>query len=126
MKSVGHILGGSARFELLRALYYQHEAVGLRQLARLAGVHPHSAERMLKELAREGVVLKNQTRTRTLFERNCDHADWQILESVFDAADRAARKIGASRLKERARAILPFLDEAGDMLKKAKRSTHVP
>ena len=79
MKSLGHMLGGSARFELLRALYYQHDPVGLRQLARLAGVHPHSAERMLRGLVEEGVVVRNQTHSRTMFRRNRDHEDWPIL-----------------------------------------------
>ena len=125
MKSLGHILGGSARFDLLRALYYQHDAVGLRQLARLAGVHPHSAERMLKDLIKEAVVLRNQSHNRTLFQRNRDHADWCILSSVFDAADRASRELHAADLSERAQRILPFVEEAGDMLKKARRRIRV-
>lgn len=125
MKSLGHILGGSARFDLLRALYYQHDAVGLRQLARLAGVHPHSAERMLKELVKEAVVLRNQSHNRTLFQRNRDHADWLILSSVFDAADRAERRLRSVELNDRAQAVLPFIEEAGAMLKKARRRIHV-
>lgn len=124
MKSLGHILGGSARFELLRALYYQHDAVGLRQLARLAGVHPHSAERMLKDLVKEGVVVRNQSHNRTLFRRNRDHADWLILSSVFDAADRAGRRLRSVERNDRAQAVLQFIEEAGAMLKKARRRIH--
>lgn len=119
------MLGGSARFDLLRALYFQQDAVGLRQLARLAGVHPHSAERMLKDLVKEGVVVRNQTGARTLFRRNERHADWHILSPVFDAADRAAIKLRAAELNERARAILPFVEEAGVMLSKARRRFRV-
>ena len=125
MKSLGHILGGSARFDLLHALYYQHDAVGLRQLARLAGVHPHSAERMLKELVKEAVVLRNQSHNRTLFRRNRDHADWLILSSVFDAADRAERRLRSVERNDRAQAVLSFIEEAGAMLKKARRRIHV-
>jgi hypothetical protein len=125
MTSPGNILGGSARFEILRALHYQHDAVGLRHVARLAGVHPHSAERMLKALVDEGVVVRSRTRTRTWFQPNHDHADWRILSPVFEAADRATRELQAESLTGRAKTILPFVEEAGAMLKKARKRTHV-
>lgn len=125
MKSLTYMLGGSARFDLLRALYFQYDAVGLRQLARLAGVHPHSAERMLKDLVKEGVVARNQAGARTLFRRNDRHVDWRILSPVFDAADRAARSLHAAELSGRARIILPFIEEAGVMLSKARRRVRV-
>lgn len=125
MNDVCHMLGASARFALLRALYYLPDAVGLRQLARLADVHPHSAERMLKELVDEGVVLRKKTSSRTMFTRSNDHSDWCVLEPVFDAAERSIRALNAPRLNRRAQAILPFLEEAGSMLKKARRSIRV-
>lgn len=125
MKSLRDILGGSARFDLLHALYFQQGMVGLRQLARLADVHPHSAERMLKDLVKEGVVVRSQKGVRRLFQRNDVHTDWCILSPVFDAADRATRTLRAAELNERARAILPFVKEAGDMLSKARRRVRV-
>jgi len=125
MKSLSHILGTSARFDLLRALYYQHNAVGLRQMARLAGVHPHSAERMLKDLVEEHVVVKKRTRSRNMFSKNVDHPDWLMLRAVIDAADNAERLTRRTELDKRARSILPFIEEAGSMLRRARRSIRV-
>jgi len=125
MKSLGDILGATARFDLLRALYYQHHTVGLRQLARMAGVHPHSAERMLKELVMEGVVINQKTQVRSMYIKNMDHPDWSTLRAVFDAADGAEREKHRLELNKRAGMILSFIDEAGGMLRNARRSIRV-
>lgn len=125
MKTLSHILGASARFDLLRALYYQHGTVGLRQLARLSGVHPHSAERMLKDLVSEKVVIRKEGTARTSYSKNTAHTDWHVLKAVFDAAERTHLESRRSELDQRARAILSFIEEAGGMLKKARRSIRV-
>lgn len=125
MKTWGHILGASSRCDLLRALYYQHSEVGLRQLARLAGVHPHAAERMLVDLVAEGIIIRRKTNARTMFNKNMDHVDWCLLKAVFDAADGVVEERQRARLDKRAQSILPFIEEAGGMLKQARRSVRV-
>lgn len=125
MKRISHILGASARYDLLRALYRQAKPVGLRQLARLADVHPHSAERMLKSLVEEGVVLRERMGARILFRKQASHPDWSTLAAVFDAAERSQREYYAGRLNARAQTILPFIEEAGAMLKRARSSAGV-
>ena len=125
MKALNHILGASARFDLLRALYYQHREVGLRQLARLAGVHPHSAERMLQELVDEAVIDRRKTNARTMFWKNKRHSDWHTLQAVFEAADRATSELQRATLNKRAQSILPFINEAANMLKRARKRTRV-
>ena len=110
---------------MLRALYYQAKPVGLRSLARLAEVHPHSAERMLKELVKEGVVRRSITGSRAMYRKNTAHHDWYTLKAVFTAADESVRKVRAGQLNERAKNLLPFMEEAHAMLKEARGSQHV-
>ena len=125
VKSIRQMIGASARFDLLWALHYQHRPVGLRELARLAGVHPHSAERMLKELTEEGVVNRKKQGARVLHIRNAEHPDWFALEPVFSASEKAMCVMRRNRLNDRARTILPFIDEASRMLKCARRTVRV-
>lgn len=125
MNAIGDMLGASARYDVLRALFYQHRPVGLRELARLAGVHPHSAERMLKELVKEGVVRQVKRSGHAQFHRNPTHPDWPILGAVFEAAERAVLESKRLALDQRAKALLPFMVEANAMLKRARRTIGV-
>ena len=125
MNSVRHILGASARFDVLQALYYQIHPVGLRRLARLANVHPHSAERMLKDLVKEKVVRRKKSGAHTMYTKNTNHEDWATLKAVFDAADQSVRDLREARLNERAKTLLPFIEEARPMLKTARKHRHV-
>ncbi|HMO49936.1 MAG TPA: hypothetical protein PKE26_04470 [Kiritimatiellia bacterium] len=125
MNSWRHRLGASSRCDLLRALYYQHRAAGLRPLARLAGIHPHAAERMLDDLVAEGVVFRWKPSIRPVYGKNPNHSDWRLLKAVFDAADSVVDERQQARLNHRARTILPFIEEAGSMVRRARRSIRV-
>ncbi len=76
MKSLGNIFGTVARTDILRALYYQPEPVGLRYLARIADIHPHSAELALAALAHEQLVIYGKVGRRKLYELNMRHEDY--------------------------------------------------
>jgi len=125
MKTLGKLLGSAARTEVLRVLTCQPGSVGLRHVARIARIHPRSAELALKTLVSEKLVRCKRTATRTLYEMNRGHPDMPILEAVFEAAARAAISKRSSVLQERARAILPFVEEASRMLGRARRHRHV-
>jgi len=126
MRTLGDILGSAARTDVLRALYYQPESVGLRHLAGIAGVHPHSAELALRALAQEGFVACERTPTRALYKLNRDHSDAIVLRAICDASAHTAVVIRNRSLDTRARAILPFIAEASHMLTHARRHQHVP
>lgn len=111
--------------DTLRVLNHQHAPVGLRQLARLADIHPHSAECMLKDLVHEGLVIRRNTHGRSLYSAAFDHPEWEVLRAVFDASDRAMRSLRARDLNERAQSILPFIEEARGMLARARGEIHV-
>lgn len=125
MKSLGKVLGSGARTDVLRALHYQRRPVGLRHLAMVAGVHPHSAELALAALEREGLVLLKKTSLRSLYALNRRHREAGRLKAVFDAAERASIQVHNSVLHQRARAILPFIEEAAEMRASARRSQRV-
>ena len=125
MKTLGSILGSAARTDILRVLCYQPESVGLRFLARVAEVHPHSAELALDALVRDGVVLYKRTPTRALYGLNFNHDDAFVLKSIFDASQKASIKIRNRSLGKRASIILPFIAEASHMISYAKRGSHV-
>ncbi len=125
MKTLGAILGSAARTDILRVLYYQPDPVGLRYLARIAGVHPHSAELALEKLIHDGLVVYNQIKLRKLYELNSEHLDTAILKSVFDASEHVSIKLRNNNLNKRATCILPFIAEASYMISHARRCKHV-
>ena len=125
MKSLGILLGSAGRTEILRTLMCQPGSVGLRQVARLAGVHPHSAELALAGLVREGLVRRRRTSSRALYGLNRSHADIAVLDAVFLAAARAVTCERNRSLGKRARSILPFIRQATRMLTHARENRHV-
>jgi len=125
MKALGKLLGSAARTEVLRVLTCQPSPVGLRHVSRIAGIHPRSAELALKALVSEKLVKRNRRSGRSLYEMNHGHPDMPVLEAVFGAVARAATGERCSSLHQRARAILPFIEEATRMLTCARRSRHV-
>ena len=125
MKTLGILLGSAGRTEILRALLWQPGSVGLRQVARLAGVHPHSAEVALAGLVRERLVRRRRASSRTRYELNRTHADVTVLEATFLAAARAVISARSRSLDERARSILPFIRQATQMLTHARETRHV-
>jgi hypothetical protein len=125
MRNLGDILGAATRAEILRALYYQPEPVGLRYLARIAGVYPHSAELALKALVKEQLVNCDRGRSRALYGLNLNHADADLLEAVFSASERVIIERNNRGLNERAGLIFPFIGSASRMISHAKGVTHV-
>lgn len=125
MKTLGTILGSAARTDILRTLYYQPEPVGLRYLARIAGVHPHSAELALEKLIHEALVLCDRIDLRKLYELNVKHVDTVILTSIFDASEHVSIKLRNNNLNKRAACILPFVAEASCMISHARRYKNV-
>lgn len=125
MTRLGSLLSSAARTEILRALACQPGPVGVRQVAHLAGVHPHSAELALAALVREKRVRRTRTPARPVYEWNRTHPDAPVLEAVFAAA--ALGFIAARRplWDKRAGSILPFIRRATRMLARARESRHV-
>jgi hypothetical protein len=124
MKRLGKILGSAARTDILRALYYQPEAVGLRHVATIAGVQPRSAQLALAALVTENVVTYRKTPTRAFYALNRDHHDAPLLKAIFEAAARVTRADRHARDK-RAKMLLPFMAEASGMINHARSDGHV-
>jgi hypothetical protein len=125
MKTLGRLLGSAARTDILRTLVCQPGAVGLRQVARIAEVHPHSAELALAGLVREGLVRRRRINSRAVYEVNRSHADVAVLEAVFLAVARAVSSLRSRSLDERSKSILPFIRQATRMLAHARETKHV-
>jgi DNA-binding IclR family transcriptional regulator len=125
MKRLGRLLNSEGKTEILRVLVYQPGPVGLRQAARLAGVHPHSAEVALSALVRSGLVKYRRSPHRARYELVRDHEDAAVLEAVFLAATNGFIAKQRRILDERARQLLPFIKEAVTMIARARESHHV-
>jgi DNA-binding transcriptional ArsR family regulator len=125
MRSLGKILGSAARTDILRALHYQPEPVGLRHLATLAAVQPRSAQLALAALEREALVTRRKTATRALYALNRAHSDVPVLKAIFDAAARTVRASRRRDLDRKAKTLLPFMAEASGMINHARRDGHV-
>jgi hypothetical protein len=125
MKSLGSILKSGARADILRVLFYAHHAVSLRQLARLAEVHPHSAEIVMNDLLREKLVRRRKTSARCFYWKDPGNPDWLVIDGICRGAEQARLAAKRPDLNKRAQFILPFIEEAGAMLFKARRSRRV-
>jgi len=125
MRSMGTILRSRARTDLLQALHAQPAASGVRYLARIAGIHPHSAELALNALVDEALVKKKSAGARPLYALNWHHPETCLLDAIFNAATTTATRVRNKRLAGRARTILPFIDEARRMVNHAKGTHHV-
>ena len=120
MRSLGQILGSAARTNILRILWHQSRPVGLRHVARLAGVQPRSADLALQALVREGRVTCRRSPGRNFYRLNRRHPEATILDAVFEAADRARNAAGLGRLNEWAKSILPFIEDSGAMRERTR------
>jgi len=125
MKSIGSILKSGARADILHVLFYAHTAVSLRQLARLADVHPHSAEMVMDDLLKDHLVKRRKTSARCFFWKDSDNPDWLIIGGVCRGAEQAHQLSKQPALNKRALLILPFIEEAGSMLFKARKNRRV-
>lgn len=125
MKTLGRLLCSEGKTEILRVLVYQPGPVGLRQAARLAGIHPHSAEVALSALVRKGLVKHGRSPHRARYELVRTHEDAAVLEAVFLAATSGFIAAQRRTLDARARQILPFIKQAVKMIDRARKSHHV-
>jgi len=126
MTSLGAILGPPGRIEIIRDLYYQPDTTSLRQLARLADVHPHTAELVLRGLVTERLVVRRRSASRVFYTKNVRHSDWLVIGRVCDGADSALRQMKRPQYNQQARTLLPFIEETTKMLAKARGSRRVP
>jgi len=105
-------------------MHHQHEAVSLRQLSRIANVHPHSAELALAYLAKNDLVLRRRESNRILFTLNRTHPHLPQLSAIFNAATLANITEQSQHLSERASNILPFTQRAKQMIRHARGENH--
>ena len=125
MKTLGGLLTSAGRTEILRALMHQPGPVGLRQLARIAGVHPHSAELALAGLIRDRLVRRRRSVAGPLYDLNRNHADIAVLGAVFLAGAQAVTTARSRLLDKRAKSLLPFFRQATRLLAHARGTRHV-
>ena len=124
MRTIGKLLSSAAQTEIMRALLLNPRALGLRQAARIAGVHPHSAELALAALSRNGLVNRRRMSNRVLYEVQRTHPDVVVLDAVFEAAAHAFIRTRAPALNARARSLLPFFREVSRMIQQARGVRH--
>ena len=125
MKTLGMYFGSPSQTELLRALVCLPRPVGLREVSRIAGIHPHSGELALSVLIRKGLVKRRKTSGRTFYVLDRGHEDAVVLEAVFRAASQGFTRIRSRLLNDRARRILPFIKEASRLIARAREVRHV-
>jgi hypothetical protein len=124
MKTLGNLFGSAAKTEILRALNYQPDGTGLRQLTRIAGLRVRSAELALKFLVRSKLVRRRRIANRVSYAMDWNDPRASLLTEVFAAAAAAAIRAESHTLDQRARRLLPFMRGATRMLDTARRSRH--
>lgn len=85
-RPLDEVLGSRSHVRVLRALIIKDpgENLGLRDVARLAGVSHSRTLRVLRELQPAGVVIGHKTRWGTIYELNDDHFLAPQLWTLFD------------------------------------------
>lgn len=124
MSNIGHLFSSAARTEILRVLSEMKEGAGVREIARLAGVYPRSAQLTLAGLVDEKLVKRRTARKRTLYLLNPEHNNTALLEKIFREVSDDSIRARSRTLQERGRSILPFIDDAISMLRHAKKGRH--
>lgn len=122
MKTLGQIFTSKARTNLLRFLHYQPEPVGVRCASRGADVALRSAQLALLGLVKEGLVLRKYRGQRPVFELNSNHSAVEMIACVFEAATEARICQHSRSLDSTAQRILPFIEQATDLLATARKS----
>lgn len=125
MKRLGKVLSSGARTEMLRVLYYQSDSIGLRPLARIAGLLPRSAEVAVLSLLEANLIYRLPGSRGPVYVLNRAHPDYDVLSAVFSAATNAIITKRSHKLAGKAQAILPFITAAEHMLSRARESRHV-
>lgn len=125
MNTLAQLLGSAGRTEVLRTLIHLAEPTGIRQVARIAGVHPHTAELVLGDLVQEGLATRRKSGRNVAFTLVRHHPGIVVLESAFKAADDAMAGTNSVKLSERAARILPFIRESTRMINRAREQRHV-
>jgi hypothetical protein len=116
MKTLGGIFSSAAKTDILYALYRQPEGVGLRQLARISGVRPHSAELALRALILDNLANRLKKGNRVFYELHRYDPRATIVSKAFDAAASATIREESLVLADKAKSILPFIMQAKRML----------
>lgn len=124
MKTLGTILGSAARTDVLHVLAHQTDPIGVRQIARLAGVYPRSAQLALSTLMRDNLVVRRRLGGHVRYTRNDDNPEALLLKALFAAAERAAIRRRNETLQQRARAILPAIRDACHLLRHTRSLKH--
>lgn len=122
MANWGTLFSTVSQAEILRALSHHADPIGLRQAARLADVHPHSAELALSSLVEAGMVKRKRRGSRALYHLNRNHPHAEVLMPVFEASERGFIKMRSRSLNRTARRILPLLNRANKIRAHARRS----
>lgn len=125
MKTLGQLLGSAARADVLHVLYCEPEPVGLRHVARLAGLYPRSVQLALAGLVDDCLVVCDRTGARPLYQLDRNHSDAPILAAVFRAVAEARIRSRCSCVQDRAQSILPFINEAMRMLSVSREDLRV-
>lgn len=101
-------------------LTHHPHPVGLRYVARLANIHPHSAELALAGLVRDNLVTRSCPASRPQYALNREHAAFPLLKAVFRSAAEVTIGERGQTLADRAKTILPFIEKSRRMFARAK------
>lgn len=122
MKRLDQLFSSTARTAVLNVLAFQPDSISLRQTARIARIHPYSAERALAALVNEGVVQRQRSGNTCLHALHPTDPSAAMVRAAIKAAADAAISARSHEWQSRARQILPFMHEAAAMLRKARIS----
>ncbi|MCC6933197.1 MAG: hypothetical protein IT292_08085 [Deltaproteobacteria bacterium] len=118
------LFSSGSRVEILEALYYASNGLGLRQIAELCNLHVHSAEVALKQLHTEKLVKRAKQKQRLFYSLNTQNDNYELLKSIFITTE--TRKISARSAlhTNEAKQLMNFIGASQSMIKKARNSYH--
>jgi DNA-binding transcriptional regulator YhcF (GntR family) len=99
--------------------------VGIRELALLTNLHPHSVEHAIKSLREEKWISdSNRNRNRAGIRIQTSHPMYSRIRDLFEADTLSELGARTKKLDGRARKLCTFMDDGLKLIEKGRRSLH--
>lgn len=122
MTELSQLFSSPARIDVLETLFHQPGEVGLRQIARISGLHLRSVQLALKSLQADHLIRRRKSGARVFFKLNREHPTQELLTTIFRAAESHRIKARAETLQSRGKEVMAFVTASLRVMNRARKS----
>ena len=119
---LSQLFSSGAKVEILEALYYASNGLGLRKIAATCHLHVHSAEVALKQMHKERLLRRSQKGSRVFYSLNKESNNYQLLKELFLTAEANKIRERAASFRNEGIEVMKFITSSQRMIDHARRS----